>query len=90
VGARSARRRAVAGTGADVFASSGAAIVAASSPEGSVEVSQIIMRVIAGTIALCTIAVIAFKGVDYMPFKWIGVVGAAIFFSISLAMTRLH
>ncbi len=62
----------------------------ASSREGSVEVSQIIMKVIAGTIAVCTIAVVAFKGVDYMPFKWIGVIGALVFISISLAMTRLH
>lgn len=54
------------------------------------EVSQIIMKVIAGTIALCTVAVVAFKGVDYMPFKWIGVIGALVFISISLAMTRLH
>jgi hypothetical protein len=54
------------------------------------EVSKIVMYIIAATIALCTALVLLAKGVDAMPYGAIGLVGAGVFFVVSLGMTRLH
>ena len=53
------------------------------------DVGKLIMYVIATTILVCTAMVLVFEGVDAMPFNWIGLIGAAIFFLAALAMTRL-
>jgi hypothetical protein len=54
-----------------------------------VEVSRIIMFIIASTLFVCAGMVIAFKGVHAMPYTWVGVVGAVIFMAGALAMTRV-
>ena len=52
-------------------------------------VSRAILYIIAGTIVLCTVIVLAFKGISGMPFEWIGVIGAIALVAVSLALTRL-
>jgi hypothetical protein len=54
-----------------------------------VDVGKLIMYVIATTILVCTAMVLVFKGVDAMPFNWVGLVGAVLFFAAALGMTRL-
>lgn len=54
-----------------------------------VDVGKPIMYIIAATIAVCTALVLVAKGVDAMPFGWIGVVGAVIFLVAAIAMTRI-
>jgi ABC-type proline/glycine betaine transport system permease subunit len=51
-------------------------------------VSKWVMYIIATTIAVCTLGVIVFKGVDSMPHNAIGIVGAAVFFVAALAMAQ--
>jgi hypothetical protein len=53
------------------------------------DLGKIIMYIIASTILVCTLMVLAFKGVNAMPFNWIGVVGAGVFLVAALAMTRI-
>jgi hypothetical protein len=54
------------------------------------QVGKTVMYIIAITIAVCSTAVIVFKGVDAMPYDWIGVIGAAVFTLAALAMTRVE
>ena len=53
-----------------------------------VDVGKIVMYIIAVTIVVMTAIVLIFKGVNAMPFDWIGVVGAVVFTVAALAMTR--
>ena len=53
------------------------------------DVGKLIMYVIATTILVCTAMVLVFKGIDAMPFNWVGLVGAVLFFAAALGMTRL-
>lgn len=61
----------------------------AQGPQRSDAVSRGILYIIAGMIALCTLVVLAFKGIKAMPFDWIGLVGAIVLAAVSLALTRL-
>jgi len=54
-----------------------------------VDLGKIIMYVIAATILVCSSMVLVFKGVNAMPFNWIGLIGAVVFFVAALAMTRI-
>ena len=54
------------------------------------KVGKIVMYIIAITIVVCSAAVILFKGVDAMPYDWIGVAGAVVFVVAALAMTRIE
>ena len=51
-------------------------------------VSVIIMYVIAGMIIACTALVLAFKGVNAMPYDAIGLVGAGVFTAAALGMAQ--
>ena len=53
------------------------------------DVGKLIMYVIATTILVCTVMVLAFKGVSAMPFNWIGLIGAVLFFAAAVGMTRI-
>jgi len=53
-----------------------------------VDISKIILYLIAGTIAFMSAIVIIFKGVDAMPYDWVGVAGAVFFIWASWAMSR--
>jgi hypothetical protein len=52
-------------------------------------VGRIVMWIIAITLFLCSAGVIIFKGIDGMPYDWIGVIGSAIFIVAAIAMTRV-
>jgi hypothetical protein len=63
---------------------------AAHAPDPHAKVGMIVMWIIAITLVVCTVGVILFKGVDAMPYDWIGVIGAAIFTVAAIAMTRIE
>ena len=54
------------------------------------KVGKIVMYIIAITLFVCSVCVIVFKGVDAMPYDWIGVAGAVVFIVAALAMTRIE
>jgi hypothetical protein len=54
------------------------------------KVSHIAMWIIGITLVVCVAIVLVFKGVDAMPFGWIGVVVALVLAIAAFAMTRLH
>jgi len=58
-------------------------------PDPHAQVGKIVMVIIAVTLVLCSVGVILFKGVDAMPYDWVGVIGAALFAIAALAMTRI-
>jgi hypothetical protein len=51
-----------------------------------VAVSKWVMYIIAGMILACLTLVLVAKGVDAMPFKYYGVVGALIFMTAAISM----
>jgi hypothetical protein len=53
------------------------------------KVGSVVMYIIAITLFLCSAGVIIFKGVEGMPYEWIGVIGAAFFIVAAIAMTRV-
>ncbi len=53
------------------------------------DVGKVVMGIIAGSLVVCTLLVLAFKGPDAMPFDWIGVIGAAVFTAAAVAFIRL-
>jgi hypothetical protein len=58
-------------------------------PDPHEAVGRIVMWIIAITLFLCSAGVIIFKGVETMPYDWIGVFGAAFFIVAAVAMTRI-
>jgi hypothetical protein len=62
---------------------------AETSPDPHAKVGAIVMWIIAITLVVCTAGVLLFKGVNAMPYDWIGVIGAAIFAVAAVAMTRI-
>jgi hypothetical protein len=56
----------------------------------SVDISRLVMYVIAATIVLCTILVLLYHGgVEGMPGDYVGLVGAILFTVVALAFTRI-
>lgn len=53
------------------------------------KVSHIAMYILAITLVLCVAVVLIFKGVDAIPYQWIGVAVAGVLTVAALAMTRL-
>ena len=51
-------------------------------------VATTVMYIIASTLVACCAGVLAFKGINAMPFKVYGVIGAAIFVVAALAMAQ--
>ena len=51
-------------------------------------VAMTVMYIIAITLVVCSAGVLAFKGINAMPFKVYGVIGAAIFVVAALAMAQ--
>jgi hypothetical protein len=60
-----------------------------SAPDPHEAVGRIVMWIIAITLFVCSAGVIIFKGIEAMPYDWIGVIGAAIFIVAAIAMTRV-
>ncbi len=58
-------------------------------PDPHENVGRIVMWIIAITLFLCSAGVIIFKGVEAMPYDWIGVIGSAVFIVAAIAMTRI-
>ncbi len=57
-------------------------------PTNHTAVSTIVMYTIALTIALCSIIVLVFKGVDAMPYDAVGIVGAVVFVAVAIGMAQ--
>jgi hypothetical protein len=56
-----------------------------------VDISRIVMYVIAATLVLCSAGVILYHGsVDGMPYGWVGLGGAVIFTLVALGFTRIR
>jgi hypothetical protein len=53
------------------------------------KVSHVAMYILAITLVLAVVIVLAFKGIDAMPHQWIGVAVAGALAIAALAMTRL-
>jgi hypothetical protein len=51
-------------------------------------VAKTVMYIIAGMIAACVGLVLSVKGLDAMPFKVFGLVGAVVFFVAALSMAQ--
>lgn len=56
-----------------------------------VDISRLVMYVIAVTLVGCTAVVLLYhRSVDGMPFGWVGLVGAVLFTVIALGFTRVR
>ena len=56
-----------------------------------VDISRLIMYVIATTLVVCTAIVLLYHGgVGGMPFGWVGLVGAVVFTVVALGFTRVR
>jgi hypothetical protein len=56
-----------------------------------VDISRLIMYVIAITLVVCTAGVLLYHGsVDGMPYGWVGLGGAVLFTVIALGFTRIR
>ncbi len=54
------------------------------------DLSRLVMYIIAGTIVVCSAIVMLLNGPDGMPYEWYGIAIAALFVAISLAFTRVR
>lgn len=56
-----------------------------------VDISRLVMYVIATTLVVCTSIVLLYhRSVDGMPYGWVGLVGAVIFTVVAIGFTRIR